>query len=267
MKKLIRGLQEFQEHRFDEYRGLFEQLAHGQKPKVLFITCSDSRIVPNLLTQTEPGELFVVRNAGNIVPPYGAANGGEGATIEYAVHALGINQVVICGHSHCGAMKGLLKLNQLRESMPLVCQWLEHAAGTLRVLQDSYAHLEGEELIETAVAENILTQIDNLKTYPVIHSRLHQGKMKIHGWIYEFETGNVLSYDRSAHAFVPPSTQLVKDDDEGVILPGQYVNTSAPPVDAAVPSPVSAERSGSSGAPWLSQEQAKRIYQGNGLRR
>jgi carbonic anhydrase len=266
MKKLIRGIQEFQDHHFDEYRDLFGQLAHGQKPKVLFITCSDSRIVPTLLTQTDPGEMFVIRNAGNIVPPYGAANGGEGATIEYAVHALGINQVVICGHSHCGAMKGLLKLNQLRESMPLVCKWLEHAAGTLRVLQDSYGHLEGEDLIETAVAENVLTQIENLQTYPVIHSRLHQGKMQIHGWIYEFETGDVLAYDPEAHAFLPPSTQLVEKDGDGSITPGHYVSTSGPPVEDIGGHGMAATAKNRA-APWLSPEQASRIYQGNGVRR
>ncbi len=259
MKKLIRGLQQFQESRFDEYRGLFEQLAHGQKPKVLFITCSDSRIVPNLLTQTEPGEIFVIRNAGNIVPPYGAANGGEGATIEYAIHALGIEQVVICGHSHCGAMKGLLKLKKIQDSMPLVCEWLEHAAGTLRVLQDSYSHLEGEDLIETAVAENILTQIRNLKTYPVIHSRLHQGKMQIYGWIYEFETGHVLSYNPETHCFDAPSTRLVEDE-LSAIRPGQYVSTDGPTVHGSAPADNDRIRVNS---PWLSQEQSNRIYRGS----
>ncbi len=264
MRKLIRGLREFQEHHFDEYRQLFEKLAHGQKPRVLFITCSDSRIDPNLITQTNPGDLFVIRNAGNIVPPYGAANGGEGATIEYAVHALGVDQIVICGHSHCGAMKGLLKIKELRDSMPLVCEWLEHAAGTLRVIQDSYGHLEGEDLIETAVAENILTQIDNLKTYPVVHSRLHQGKLKIYGWIYEFETGNILAYDDETHAFVPPFTQIVAEDNDQGIQPGQYVKTSAPLAEHVPERNAKPQTSVTS--PWLSPEQGDRIYRGTAVR-
>lgn len=286
MRKLIRGLQTFQQTYVPQHREQLEQLSHGQKPSVLFITCSDSRIDPNLMTQTAPGDLFVIRNAGNIVPPYGAANGGEGATIEYAISALDIEQVVICGHSHCGAMKGLLKLKKLRDSMPLVCEWLEHAAATLQVLNDSYGHLEGEELMETAVAENVLTQIENLKTYPIVHSRLHQGRMKIYGWIYEIESGEVLAYDDGSHAFLPPYSELAYDDGpaalsydgegngqaQGSVDPGQsplsnpqskaeskYVKTSAPPVMAPVPtSPAELPV----GTPWLTPEQRDRIYRG-----
>ena len=260
MRKLIRGVRTFQETYVPQNRDLLEQLSHGQKPNVLFITCSDSRISPNLLTQTEPGELFVVRNAGNIVPPFGAANGGEGATIEYAVNALDINQIVICGHSYCGAMKGLLKLKKLQDSMPLVCEWLEHAASTLKVLNDSYDHLEGDELIETAVAENVLAQIANLKTYPVVHSKLHQGVMRIYGWIYRIESGEILAYDEETHAFLPPQSELSYED-SAMLKQSQekFVKTSAPPVGGGAV-PLSAKPSGP--APWLSPEQADRIYRG-----
>ena len=120
MRKLIRGLQQFRATYVSTHQDLLEQLSHGQHPRVLFITCSDSRIDPSLLTNTDLGDLFVIRNAGNIIPPYGAANGGEGASVEYAIHALGIEQVVVCGHSHCGAMKGLLQLGELEDKMPLV---------------------------------------------------------------------------------------------------------------------------------------------------
>lgn len=261
MRKLIRGVRTFQETYVPQNRDLLEQLSHGQKPKVLFITCSDSRISPNLLTQTEPGELFVIRNAGNIVPPYGAANGGEGATIEYAISALDIDQVVICGHSHCGAMKGLLKLKKLRDSMPLVSEWLEHAAATLQVLNDSYSHLEGDELMDTAVAENVLTQIANLKTYPIVHSRLHQGKIKIYGWIYEIENGELLAYDDEAHAFLPPQSELAYDDGPNAASKQseKYVKTSAPPVSGES---VPLTSKPSAPAPWLSPDQADRIYRG-----
>ena len=108
MQKLVQGIHHFQRNIFSSQRELFERLAVGQNPDALFITCSDSRINPNLITQTEPGELFIVRNAGNIVPPYGASEGGEAAAIEFAVVGLGVKDIIICGHSQCGAMKGLL---------------------------------------------------------------------------------------------------------------------------------------------------------------
>ena len=163
MKKLLEGLQQFQSGYFSAHRDLFEQLSQGQHPRILFITCSDSRIDPNLITQADIGELFIIRNAGNIIPPFGAANGGEGAAIEYAIEALGIEQVIVCGHSHCGAMKGLLKLNNLQEKMPLVYEWLKHAEATRRLIKDNYSNLDGEELLEITVAENILNQLENLQ--------------------------------------------------------------------------------------------------------
>jgi len=177
MRKLLKGLHKFQSSYFPANQEIFEQLAEGQKPRVLFITCSDSRIVPHLITQSGVGELFVIRNAGNLVPPFGAANGGEGAAIEYAIHVLGIEQVIICGHSNCGAMKGLLKLEKLRTEMPLVYEWLQHAESTRRLIQENYADIKGEELLAITMAENVVTQIENLKTYPVIRSKLHQNKM------------------------------------------------------------------------------------------
>ena len=212
MKKLIRGLDEFRKTYVHEHQELLEQLSHGQKPRVLFITCSDSRIAPNLITNTDMGELFVIRNAGNIIPPYGAANGGEGGTIEYAITALGIEQVIVCGHSHCGAMKGLLKLNKLQKDMPLVYDWLQHAESTRRLVLENYPHLSGEELIETLVAENVLIQIENLKTYPMVRARIHQGKLRIYGWIYEIETGEVLAYDAQTHTYLPPQSQLIDEE-------------------------------------------------------
>lgn len=213
MKKLIRGLDKFRETYVDTHQELLSQLSHGQTPRVLFITCSDSRVAPNLITDTDVGELFVIRNAGNIIPPFGAANGGEGGTIEYAINALNIEQIVICGHSNCGAMKGLLKLNKLQKDMPLVYDWLQHAESTRRMVQETYPHYEGDDLIEVLVAENVLIQIDNLKTYPVIRSRLHQGRLKIYAWIYNVETGKVLAYDSRTHTYIPPEGQLLEEED------------------------------------------------------
>ena len=230
MKKLIRGLDKFRHTYVPSHQQLLAQLSHGQNPRVLFITCSDSRIDPNLITQTDVGELFVMRNAGNIIPPYGAANGGEGGTIEYAIHALGIEQIVVCGHSHCGAMKGLLKLNQLQAEMPLVYDWLKHAESTRRLVLENYSNYEGEELLEIMVAENVLIQIVNLKTYPVVQAKLHRGKLQIYGWIYHIETGEVLAYDETTHTYVLPQSQILDTTTPDSAQNGQYVKTNVPPV-------------------------------------
>jgi carbonic anhydrase len=204
MHKIIEGLNQFHDNYFNSHRELFEQLSHGQTPEVLFITCSDSRIAPNLLAQTQPGELFVIRNVGNIIPPYGGLNSGEGAGIEYAVHALGIKEIVICGHTHCGAMKGLLQLHKLSEEMPLVYDWLKcYAEATRRLVLDNYAHYDAEKLLKITIEQNILTQIENLETYPVIRSKLHSGQLNLHGWIYEIETGEILAYNAEVSQFMP----------------------------------------------------------------
>ncbi len=225
MKKLIRGLDEFRQGYVSEHQDLLEQLSHGQKPRVLFIACSDSRVDPNLITNADIGELFVIRNAGNIIPPYGAANGGEGGTLEYAINALDIDQVIVCGHSHCGAMKGLLKLNKLQKDMPLVYDWLKHAEATRRLVRENYPDLDDDDFVETLVAENVLVQIDNLKTYPVIKARLHQGRLKIYAWVYQIETGEVLAYDPQTHSYVAPQSQIPVDQSS------DYIHSLAPKVD------------------------------------
>lgn len=206
MKRLIQGLHQFQVNYFATHRDLFELLSQGQHPRILFITCSDSRIDPNLITQTEPGEMFIIRNAGNIIPPYGATNGGEGAAVEYAIHALGIEDVIVCGHSHCGAMKGLLQIEKLEDEMPMVYQWLKHAEATRRIIKEHYQHYQGEERLNAAIEENVLTQLENLRTYPAIQSRLKNGQMQLHGWVYEIESGQVLEYNPSIGQYVPPQT-------------------------------------------------------------
>ena len=278
MKKLVRGLREFRATYFSTHRELFEQLSHKQKPRVLFITCSDSRIDPTLITQAAPGELFVIRNAGNIIPPFGATNGGEGATVEYAIHALGIEQIVVCGHSHCGAMKGLLQLGKLEEEMPLVYDWLRHAEATRRLVRENYTEFEGEELLEITIAENVLTQIENLQTYPVIHSRLYQGRLKIYGWVYHIETGEVFAYDATDRCYV--SLPQIFGDDQATS--GQSAGSFPSPVACELPQrskgiaasgngqtqkqPEQAQESGVQELAsefWLSPEQAERIYRGS----
>jgi carbonic anhydrase len=202
MQKLIQGIHQFQTTEFRPLQGLFQKLAKGQNPETLFITCSDSRIDPSLLTQAPPGDLFILRNAGNIVPPHGAANGGEGATIEFAVDALGVKDIIICGHSHCGAMKGLLQPEMVR-SLPAVAAWLSHAETTRRIVRDKYGHLEGDALVTATVEENVLVQLENLRTLPSVAPRLLRGDLHLHGWVYKIETGEVFAYDLASGQFVP----------------------------------------------------------------
>lgn len=202
IKRIIAGLSEFHDNYFITHRELFEQLSQGQTPEVLFITCSDSRIDPCLITQSQPGELFVLRNVGNIIPPYGTQNNGEGAAIEYAVQALGIKDVVICGHSHCGAMRGLLQIGNLAQQMPLVYDWLrQYAEPTRRLVMDNYKDYPTDKLLKIAIEQNVLTQIENLETHPVIRSKLHSGELTLHAWVYEIESGEVFAYDASTEQF------------------------------------------------------------------
>jgi carbonic anhydrase len=208
MQRLVRGLHHFQQHVFRPQREFFEQLAKGQAPETLFITCSDSRINPNLITQTEPGELFIVRNAGNIVPPHSHDPGGEAATIEYAVEALGVKDIIVCGHAECGAVKAILDPKSLDE-MPIVAAWLAHAEATRRIAKKSYAHLAGDELLEVMVAENVLVQIDHLRTQPAVAAGLARGDLQLHAWVYAVRTGQVYAYDPASGQYEPIEGKLV----------------------------------------------------------
>jgi len=208
MKKLVRGIHHFQTTIFSMYRELFERLSHGQQPETLLITCSDSRIAPDLLMQTQPGDIFTLRNAGNLIPPYGAANGGEGATIEYAVAALGVKHAIVMGHSNCGAMKGLLNPESLAD-MPLVGEWLKHAAVTRHVVDERYPDLKGVDLLNAAIKENVLVQLDNLRAYPKVAALIAKRALTLHGWIYEIESGQILVYDPQVSHFVPITSRAV----------------------------------------------------------
>lgn len=203
MQKLVDGIHQFQNGIFSSKQQLFEGLVDGQNPLALFITCSDSRINPSLLTQTEPGELFILRNAGNIVPPYGAGEGGEAATIEYAVSVLGVKDIVICGHSHCGAMGGLLDLPKL-EKLPAVRSWLGHAESTHRIIDENYGHITDPAARLTAtVEENVLVQVEHLRTHPSVAAALGRKAVTLHGWVYKFETGQVFGYNPEENQFLP----------------------------------------------------------------
>lgn len=203
MQKLVEGIHKFQSEAFSQDQKLFETLADGQNPLALFITCSDSRIDPNRLTQTKPGELFIQRTAGNIVPPYGSVFSGEACTIEYAVVGLGIKDIVICGHSHCGAMAGLLDPASI-EKMPAVKAYLQHAEATRRIVEENYEHLtDPAKRLTLTVEENVLVQLESLKTHPSVAAAIGRGELKLHGWVYKFETGEVFAYNPEKNAFLP----------------------------------------------------------------
>ncbi|MEO6443962.1 MAG: carbonic anhydrase [Gemmatimonadaceae bacterium] len=208
MQKLIAGLHHFQSSIFSSHRELFERLAAGQNPETLFITCSDSRINPNLITQTQPGELFILRNAGNIVPPHGDAPGGEAATLELAVEVLGVRDVIVCGHTHCGAMQGLLDESLLAKT-PAMRSWLGHAQATRRVMSENYGDLPGPELLSACVQENVLAQLENIRTHPSVADRLTAGTLTLHGWVYKLESGQVFAYDPRMRQFVSASQVAV----------------------------------------------------------
>lgn len=209
MHKLIKGVHQFQREVFLSHKELFLRLAKGQSPDALFITCADSRISPNLITQTNPGELFILRNAGNIVPPYGAANGGEGATIEFAVAGLGVKDIIVCGHTLCGAMKGLLKPEQLQD-LPATAAWLGHAESTRRIIKENYNDLTEEEMLNVTIQENVLVQLENLRTHPSVAARLSRGQLNLHAWTYKIETGEVFSYRPDLGQFLPLTESSVQ---------------------------------------------------------
>lgn len=229
---LIQGLHDFQSQYFSCNHELFERLSHGQNPETLFITCSDSRIDPFLITQSRPGDLFVMRNIGNIIPAYnGAAHYSEAAAIEYAVHALGVKDIIVCGHSQCGAIKGLLQLGSLAEQMPSVYEWLRYSAEpTRRLVMDNYSDRDPQTLLSIAIEQNVLTQVENLETYPVIRSKLHAGRLQLHAWMYEIESGGVYAYDASEGNFKPL-------DQRAYPVPDPLINT---PAAQRVHSPASA---------------------------
>jgi len=210
MEELIRGVERFRKHVFPAERGLFKELARSQRPTALMITCADSRIDPNHLTQSRPGDLFFLRNAGNFVPAYNTTQGAEAATVEYAVEVLGIRHIIICGHSDCGAMRALANQAGL-DRLKSVRSWLEHGSAALSTARAVHGHLEGDAFIRALVEENVLAQIQHLKTHPSVAAGLRKGTLQVHGWVYEIEHGEVHCYDSQNACFTSlccESTQL-----------------------------------------------------------
>lgn len=200
MKEIIDGFLKFQRDAFPERVKLFKDLATQQSPRALFISCSDSRLVPELVTQREPGDLFVIRNAGNIVPSYGPEPGGVSASVEYAVAALQVSDIVICGHSDCGAMTAIATCKCL-DHMPAVAGWLRYA-DSARVVNEARNHRDLHAKVEAMVRENVIAQLANIQTHPSVRLALEEGRVALHGWIYDIESGRIDALDGSTGQFV-----------------------------------------------------------------
>jgi carbonic anhydrase len=201
---LYKKIREFNKSSSQEYQEIFKQLSAGQKPDAIFIGCSDSRVMPSLFSKSDPGELFMVRNVGNLIPkadPNGVAQGdeSEGAAIEYALEHLLVDDIVICGHSSCGAMAALLKGKE-KIHAPNLKRWLRHADEA----SSFYSQLEFEtHLCETDKLSqaNVLLQLENIKTYPIIKEKLKTINLKLHAWWIDIETSKVYTYDSNSKQF------------------------------------------------------------------
>jgi carbonic anhydrase len=202
MQKLVRGIHSFQKGYFASHTQLFSQLATaGQRPETLFITCSDSRVVPNLITNAAPGELFIVRNVGNVVPRVDLA-GGTLAAIQYAVEVLEVENVIVCGHTQCGAMEALLDPERVAR-LEHVQRWLAQAASLRRILDDRYGHLTGAARLTAAIEENVLAQVESLRELPFVAQRLEAGKLLVSGWVFDLARGTVFDFDPERNEFIP----------------------------------------------------------------
>ncbi len=204
MDKIAAGVLKFQESFAGPRRALFERLAEGQAPRALFITCSDSRIDPCLLTNTDPGELFICRNAGNIVPPHTHNTGAMTASIEFAVGALNVPHIILCGHSDCGALKGAMHPETL-DDFPHVKLWLGYAKAAALVVRENREALDETARLRLLIEQNVVLQMQHLKTHPYVAARLAARRTQIHGWVYDIGAGEVRAYDEAAGRFVPVS--------------------------------------------------------------
>jgi carbonic anhydrase len=202
VNELMGRVLSFAKQVFPDQSDLYARLASdGQSPKALMISCADSRVVPEQIMQAGPGELFVCRNAGNIVPPFATQNGGVSSTVEYAVEALGVHDIIVCGHSDCGAMKALMNPDMLA-NMPNVAAWLRHSHAAESVVRRGYPELENGEAVRAASLENVVVQIAHLRTHPSVAAAIARGEVALHGWFFDIAAGQVLALDGASGQFV-----------------------------------------------------------------
>ncbi|MDB6126081.1 MAG: carbonic anhydrase [Pedosphaera sp.] len=207
MQRLIDGVHRFRSEEFGRYRKLFKRLSeNGQDPHTLFITCCDSRVLAELITQSKPGDLFVVKNIGNIVPPanVSGSTNSTAAAIEFAVEVLNVKDIVVCGHSQCGAIRAMMEGLRGVEKMPHLTEWLAVAEPVRKLMQANYSDLtEPEARLTAAAQENVLFSLENLHTYPSIEARLANGSLHLHGWFFRIATAELYAYDPVNKQFAP----------------------------------------------------------------
>lgn len=205
MPKFAAGVVKFQREVYPKNVDLFGMLSKGQKPEAMFITCSDSRIELGMLTQTLPGDIFVVRNAGNIVPPHSNSTGATTAAIEFAVSALKVPHIVICGHTDCGAAKGAMALDKL-STMPHVRDWLGYMRAAVEIVAAMGEGLNENDRMVFLLEQNIRLQLDHLRTHPAVAVAMAKGELVLHGWVYDIGAGEVLALNPETDKFEPVSS-------------------------------------------------------------
>lgn len=210
MRKLVSGYKKFRAEVYPGRKEDFQRMATGQQPVALFITCSDSRIVPDMLMQAGPGELFICRNAGNIVPAHGDHNGGISATIEYAVRVLKVKHIILCGHSDCGVMHGLLHPERV-SALPNVSSWLNYGARARAVVDAICEGQSDTEKVMELAKQNVLAQVDNLKTHPSVAAAMAAGNLQLHAWVYQISDGEIHTWAEERKAFLPLDTVSVEE--------------------------------------------------------
>ena len=200
--ELKAGIRRFQTEVYPEQAEMYRKAAsEPQSPRALIVACADSRIDVESITQSGPGDLFVTRNIGNLVPAYGEMLGGVSAVIEYAVSALKVKHIVVCGHTDCGVMKGVLNPEAL-EPLPHVAAWLRQAEPARRAAEKSKGHLTGPEFLLALTELNVVQQLDNLRTHPAVIARVGQGNLRLHGWVYHIGKGIVTTYNPKRGKFI-----------------------------------------------------------------
>ncbi|MCW5964061.1 MAG: carbonic anhydrase [Bryobacterales bacterium] len=211
MQQILKGLKQFQKEVFPHHKVLYESLSTAQEPRALLITCGDSRVVPTLLTQTKPGDLFICRHVGNIVPPFGGPYGGVSATVEYAVDALKVKHIIVVGHTDCGAMSAVLHPEKMA-NLPNVAGWLSYVSAARNIVEALYPDASEEEKLHQLTERNVLLQLKHLETHPPVAVAMAKGRLSLHGWMYHIDTGDVDSYDPDTEKFV----RITFGDDEAI---------------------------------------------------
>ncbi len=200
-KHLLSGHDHFRAEYFKSEAAFLKRLAsEGQTPHALYIGCADSRVIPELLTSAAPGELFVLRNVANIIPTFEHADASVGAAVEYAIAKLSVRELVVCGHYGCGGVRAALDGLEGVADLPSLKEWLAGAEPAAR--SSEALGVTGDELFRAAVEENVLVQMDNLITYPVVKAALDAGRLALHGWVYDLSLGRLLVYDVRREEFI-----------------------------------------------------------------